>query len=102
MRIFGKARAGGGASGGVGEGRLFRDGGHGLRSGETAYGARAGPPRHPCHRLKTRSPHRKRHQRLPGFEAVRRGMRETEVSDGRNVSLIDHFGKLFGFLKGIS
>lgn len=29
-------------------------------------------------------------------------MRETEVSDGRNVSLIDHFGKLFGFLKGIS
>lgn len=84
------------------ERRLFRDGGHGLRPGEAAHGARAGPPWHPRNRLETGSLDRKRHQRLPGFEAVRRGMRETEVSDGRNVSLIDHFGKLFGFLKGIS
>ena len=62
--------AGGGAARGLGEGRLFRDGGHGLRPGEAAHGARAGPPWHPRNRLETGSLDRKRHQRLPRLEAA--------------------------------
>lgn len=62
--------AGDGAARRFGEGRLLRDGGHGLRPRGATHGAGAGPPRHPRHRLETGSLDRERHQRLSGLEAA--------------------------------